>query len=280
MRSKFLFFVLLTAIGCTAQNTCQQLAPKAIELYGCIDSLKNFPEQVNQQISGQLSVDQRMTPVEKEQFAETVRKSIRVDRLIKNVESDVIASCNASEMKKVIEQLNTPLVHKMLAYEAISNSPAGIETLNASLELPEVKSPSGKRAELIRALVKTTGAADAMVETVVETTSSMVEGMGAPPTPPEKLAEARRRIEPGVTQQINEMMLAVYHDASNEELEKYIALQGTAPFQHFNRSLSKAMVNGSATEMRFAGQALRNMMEEKKAKEEKTQPTVAPGPKK
>ncbi len=239
-----------------------------------MDSLRAVPAQIQQQVDAQMAQDTRMTAAEKQEFSQVMLTSIHTDRLIRNVQTDVIAGCNAAEMKSVVDQLNTPLLQKMRGLEAMSTTAAGSVKLRQNLASREVQSPTPNRSRLVRELVTTAGVADTTVETLVETSRSMMEGMGAPPPTREQLSEMRSEVQPVMTRQLNQMMLAVYRDATDEELEKYIAALKTPAFMHFNQSFSKAMIKGIAIESRFAGESLKKLLD-KKVQQSKSGPALS-----
>jgi hypothetical protein len=275
-RTYILTLVLIASITCTAQSSCDQLVPKALELFGTIDALKSFPAQMQAQMSAQLAQDKSLSAGDREKFADAVLKGMDVDRLTKSVQQSMITSCKAEEYKTVLEQLNTPLFQKMRAFEEASNTAETAQQLQKNMQSPAVKSPPEKRAALIHQLVSVSGAADSMVDTVVETARALREGMGAPPPDVQQMADLRKRVTANAGPQMNQMMLAVYLDATDAEMEKYIAVLGTKSFADFNSALSKAMVQGMAEESRYAGMALRKAIDQKQA--EQPSPAVTPKP--
>jgi hypothetical protein len=260
--------LLTTAAIASAQSTCEQLVPKALELYGCLETLKGYPQQTAQQIATQASQHQELTAAQRQEILDTISKAISVDRLIKNVETPMIATCNVEEMTTLLEQLQTPLVQKMTKMESASTDPAMGEKIQNAMKSPAVQSPPEKRSVLVKRLVNTTGTVDTAVNTVVETSKAMMDGIGAPAPTAEQVAQMRQQVEAGVSQNINQLMLATYADASDEELEKYVNLLTTKPFRDFNEAYAKAMVDGFASESRQIGIAMRKLADEKRAKAE------------
>jgi hypothetical protein len=269
MRNLLLSVFLVVATACVAQPTCSQNIHLALEAYGCLDSLKSFPAQIRSQAEAQMANDISLREEDKAAFISTMVGSVDVDRLIKNVESEMVVGCNLVQTKAVLEQIRSPLVQKMRALEALTNSPEQSAKMQKTLQLPEVQSPPPKRAALVKRLIEVTGADTIAVDAAVTTSQSLLEGMGVPTSDPAQVAMLSSQIKESTAQQLNQMMLVVYHDASDEELERYVALLDTKTFRDFNRSFGKAMVHSFGEESRHAGVALKRLYEQRQAERER-----------
>jgi len=284
---KFLFLLLfLSSIPVFAQGDCAKLTHDALEAYGGLESMKNYPAQLQAQLSAQIGHDTSMSQSEKARFSETLMKNISADRLIKNVEAAMTASCKPADMEKVLTEIKTPLVQKMRVLEAAPNTSEGAEKLRQYMESPAAKNVTPARKKLIDDMVTVSNSTEALVDTIVETSRGMLEGMGAPAATPEQIAEMRKRVSERADEQMKETMLAVYRDATDADLEKYVAIQKEPAFRDFNISFRKAVANGMGTEARTTGAALKVLLEQisaerKKAEEQKTAPAepAAPPPK-
>ncbi|HWR16192.1 MAG TPA: hypothetical protein VN577_15295 [Terriglobales bacterium] len=273
MRIRILLIVILSAVSSFAQSTCNQLTRQALELYGCIDSLKGFPKQMESQIASQFAQDQSLTPADKEKLAETMIKSLSVERLIANVTKQAALGCDPEGMRKVVRVLRTPLVQKMRRFEAQTSSPEFAERFQKYLNSPEVQTPPEKRAALVDQLITATGVREVMVDSIIATAGGMLKGLGAPLQSQEQIEEMRQQIESNAGQQVNLMMLTVYHDASDQELQDYVAALSAKEFKAFSDAYAKALVNGISEESRNAGLALRAVLAEKAAQQK---PAPAP----
>lgn len=261
--------VLLAASTCASQSSCSETLHQALVAYGCIDSLKTFPTQMRAQAESQMSQDSSLNDQDRMTIVDAMVNSVDVDRLIKNVEADMTPGCDPVETKTVLAQINTPLVQKMRAMEALTNSPGAAQEVQNRLKLPDVQSPSKKRSAVIGELVAVTGAADIAVDAAVQTSQAMLKGMGAPASDADHIDSLSSQIRRGAQQQITQMMLIVYRDATDEELQKYVAVLGTKSFRDFNQSFARAMIKSFAEESRQAGMALRKVFEEKQLQRDK-----------
>jgi hypothetical protein len=73
----------------------------------------------------------------------------------------------------------------------------------------------------------------------------------------------------------------VYRDATDAELEKYVAMQKEPAFHDFNVAFQKVVASGMGTEARTTGAALKVLLEQisaerKKAEEQKSAPAATP----
>jgi hypothetical protein len=270
---KFLLLILLSlSAPVLAQNQCDKLVHEALEAYGCLDSLKTYPAQLQGQMNSQIARDQSMTDAEKSRFSEAVMKSISADRLIKYVETSMSAGCNPQELTTVLAEIKMPLVQKMRALEASANTPEGAEKLRQYLASPQSKAQPEPRKKLIGDLTVATNSTNALIDVIVETSRGMLEGMGAPPATPDQISDMHHQIEGQAEEQMKITALAIYRDASDEDLQKYVALQQSAALRNFNQSFSKALANGMGAEARVTGAALKQLLDQVSQGRKKTAP--------
>ena len=273
--------VLATPLFLLAQDECQKLTHEVLDYYGGLDSLKNYPTQLQAQLNAQAGHDTSMSESEKARFSETVMKNISAERLIKYVETSISTNCNVQQMRAVLADIKTPLVQKMRIMESLPNTPEGAEKLRQYLATPEAKNYPEKRKQLINQMVAASDSTNALVDTIIETSRGMLEGMGAPAATPEQIADMRTRITANADAQMKETMLAIYRTASDDELAAYIAMQKRPEFHAYNVAFMKAVASGMGIEARTTGTALKALLEQltaerKKAEEQKPAPAAAP----
>ncbi len=283
MRRFLYLLVVLFAIPVLAQDECQKLAHEVLDYYGGLDSLKNYPTQLQAQLNAQAGHDTSMSESEKARFSETVMKNISAERLTKHVENSISNNCDPKQMRAVLADVKTPLVQKMRLMESAPNTPEGAEKLREYLASPEARNYSPKRKQLIDEMVAVSDSTEALVDTIIETSRGMLEGMGAPEATPEQVEEMRKRITANADQQMKETMLAIYRTASDDDLAAYIAMQKRPEFHAYNVAFMKAVASGMGIEARTTGAALKVLLnqitaERKKAEEQKSPPAATPAP--
>jgi len=269
----------ITAVSAPAQEQCSSLVHRALETYGCIDALKAYPAQLQRQINGQLERNRSMSEEDRKRVSEAISRNTSSDRLIQSVETRLSDGCNPAELESFLTEIRSPLVQKMRAFEAAPQTPETSAQLEKNFSANEAQPPSETRKKLIQELMDATDTTNVMVNTIVETSRGMVEGMGAPPAESEQIAHMRQRIHDNTAMQMTNMMLAIYHDATDDELRQYLELQQKPQFRHFNASFSEAMIAGMGLQARSAGAAMREVLNQIKADQEKAQPQP-PAPKK
>lgn len=276
-RLLFLFLISLSA-PVLAQNQCDKLTHETLEAYGCLDSLKNYPTQLQAQLTAQVGQDQSMSGTEKARFSEAIMKNISADRLTKNVEASISTGCNPQEMTAVLAKIKMPLVQKMRALEAAPNTPQGAEKVRDFLASPAAKTQTEKRKKLVDDLMLATDASNLLASTIVETSRGMMEGMGAPPATPDQLMEMRTRVQGQADDQMKMAMLGIYRDASDDELSQYVAVEQSPEFRTFNQAFGKAVANGMGAEARVMGAALKQLLDQMAEDRKKAQQPQAPAP--
>lgn len=277
MRLLVLFFVLSLSAPVFAQDQCAKLTHETLEAYGCLDSLKNYPAQLQAQLGAQVGQDQSMSKAERTRISNAITKNISADRLIKNVETSISTGCNPQEMTAVLAKVKTPLVQKMRALEAAPNSQAGAEKVRAYLASPKAKTHTEKRTKLVDDLMIAIDGSNLLVSTIVETSRGMMEGMGAPPATPDQVIEMRSRVQGQADKQMKTAMFAIYRDATDDELAQYLAIEQSPEFRTFNQAFSKAVSTSMGTEARAIGAALQPVLEQVEAEREKSHPPHSHG---
>jgi hypothetical protein len=278
MRRLSVLLLLYLSAPVFAQEQCATLTHRVLEAYGCLDSLKTYPAQFQAQLSAQVGYDQSMNAAEKARFSDAITKNISADRLIKNVESSISTGCNPQQMTAVLTKVNTPLVQKMRRLEASLNTPDGAEKVRAYLESPAAKTQTEKRQRLIDDLMIATDFSNLLAATIVETSRGMMAGMGAPAASPDQIIEMRNRVQGQADQQMKAVMLAIYRNASDDELTQYLAIEQSPEFRTFNQAFGKAVSMGMGSEARMMGAALRKLQDEKNGEEQKEHSHASPAP--
>jgi hypothetical protein len=256
-----LFFFLVTN-SAFAQEQCGSIVHRVLEVYGGLDTLRSYPEQLLRQINGQLKRDQSMTEEQKAKLSHGIAQSISVDRLINGVETRLSTGCNPAEMEGLLKEMQAPLVQKMRGLEASAQTAEGSAKLDENLATIDKEPPSENRKRLIRELMDATDTTDITVSAILATTRGVVEGMGMPPADEEQVARMRQRIRDSTDAQMNRLMLAVYRDATDEELQRYVAFQQKPEFRKFNQQFSSAMIAGIGAEALSAGTTMRALLNE------------------
>jgi hypothetical protein len=278
MRRLLFLLLLCLAAPLVAQDQCEKLTHETLQAYGCLDALKNYPSQLQAQLSAQIGHDQSMNAAEKARFTDAIMKNISAERLAKNVETSMSTGCNPLDLTTVLADVKTPLVQKMRGFEAVLNTKEGAEQLRTYLASPAAQSATEKRKKLIGDLIAASDSTDALVETIIATSRGMMEGMGAPSPTAEQVAQMKQRVQGQADSQMQSTMLAVYRDATDDELEKYVSLQQSAPMKSFNQAFGKAVAKGMGMEAHAMGVVLKQLLEQLAAERKKTEaPTPAPG---
>jgi hypothetical protein len=278
MRQFLFLFLLALSAPVFAQDQCAKLTLETLEAYGCLESLKSYPAQLQAQLSAQTGHDPSMSDAEKARISDAIMKNISAERLIKSVEASISTGCNPQQMTAVLAKIRTPLVQKMRALEAAPNTPEGAEKVRAYLASPKAKSQTEKRKKLIDELMVAIDSSNLLVSTIVETSRGMIEGMGAPPATPDQLIEMRTRVQGQADEQMKTAMFAIYRDTSDDELAQYVAIEQSPEFRTFNQAFGKAVASGMGAEARVMGAALKPLLEQVQAEREKSHPPQSPGP--
>lgn len=269
MRRILLPLLLLISVAAVAQTTCDELVPKLMEVTGTNQALAVTPAIMQGAAAVLLNKEGSMRVDTKHALQAVLSNGLNVERLSKNIQRKLMSSCDPSLYAASLEKLQSPLGQKMREMELRPiSSPEEGKRMQRYLSTWEMQSPRDSRMQVIRRLLRTTGATDTYVDQIMEIRTVMLEAGLQTYLPKEQLAVFRQELMPRVQEAMEAQMYYLYRGATDEELEQYITLQATKPMQRLTQDEARALLYGFSQEMVEFATKVRKVVLDQKAKQE------------
>jgi|SRR5579862_6303823 len=259
MKLIFAFLLLLSAYTfASAQTTdCAALTHQALELSGFNQSLDPLTKELSspqfmQGIRGRASAEEFISI-----FQPIMVKEFNSDLLRKEIQQHVAMHCNVEQMKLTVQQLQTPLVAKMVALEAATNTTEGQEKLKKYIKIASTVPPTDERIEALDAIDNSMGASDFVTDTILAMMSGMMKGVGAPPEIVAQLHEHRKELKAQMQNSVELSMSITYHGVVRPELQQYAKELEAQPLKGFYAQVNKAFVEIVEERSQAMGQELK-----------------------
>jgi hypothetical protein len=267
MKQTFVVLCLfLASVAASAQTQdCVTLTHQALELSGFNKSLDPLAAelaspQFMQQMRGNESTEEFARI-----FTPIMQKDFNVESLRKDIEQRVAAHCDPRQMAQTVERLQTPLVAKMIALEAATDSPEGQEKLKKYIRIATMVPPTDERIEAIDAVDVSMGASDFVTDVVLAMFHGMLTGAGAPAEIVTQIQEHRSDLKAQMQNRVELSMTVTYHGVTRPELQQYAKEMGTQPLKGFNAQVNKLFVEIVEERSRALGQELKKAVAARKA---------------
>src|SRR5262249_11006480 len=245
MKASIAAVLLVLLSGATFAQTrdCASLIHQALEISGFNQSLDQASELVNSQgfmdqFAGNVGDASRFATV----FRPIVQKHLDSQLMRKDLESRLVAHCNANQMASVIERLQSPLVARMLVLEAAANSPEGREKAQRYARAVSIAPPPDNRVDVIETIDNSARGTDLAVDTVIAITRGMMAGADADPELAGGMEQHRRELRAQMHNAIQISLLSTYRSATVPELSQYAKELSSEPLKSFYSQVNKAFV--------------------------------------
>jgi hypothetical protein len=193
--------------------------------------------QFMQQIRGRESADDFIAI-----FEPIMQKEFNADLLRKEMQQRLSAQCNPEQMALTVQRLQTPLMTKMLALEAATNTPEGQEKLKKYGRIASALPPTDDRLEALDAVDNSMGASDFATDTIMAVMTGLMTGVGAPQEIVTQLQTHRGDMKAQMQNSVELSMSVTYHGVTRPELLQYAKEVGAQPLKSFYQQVDKSFV--------------------------------------
>lgn len=259
MKRSFIVLLLWAACAYAPAQTpdCAALTHQALDLSGFNQSIDRLASIFNsdrfmQQFRGRESSEDFIAI-----FRPILLKEFNPAILRREIQDRVSARCNAEQMARAVEQLQTPLQARMLALEAATNTPEGQEKLQRYINIAKTVPPTDERLEALDAIDSSVGASDFVTDTVMAMTRGMMAGLGAPPDLIAQFESRRRDLKAQMQNNVELSMSVTYHGVTRPELLQYARELGAQPLKGFYALVDKTFTEIIEERARAMGQDLK-----------------------
>lgn len=262
MRRSVVLLFLLTACACAPAQTadCSTLTRQALELSGFDQSIDRMASifasnEFMQQFRGKESYEQFISV-----FRPILLKEFNPAILRREMHERVSAGCNAEQMARTVELLQTPFQTRMLALEAATNTPEGQEKLQRYINIAKTAPPTDERLEALDAIDSSMGASDFVTDMVMAMTRGMMTGLGAPQELITQFEARRQDLKAQMQNNVELSMSVTYHGVTRPELLQYAGELGMQPLKGFYALVDKTFTGIVEEHARAMGQELKKTL--------------------
>jgi hypothetical protein len=262
MKKCLLLILLLAACAHAPAQTpdCASLTREALDLSGFNQSIDRTAaifasSEFMQQFRGRQSAEEFISV-----FRPILLKEFNPALLRREMHERVAARCDAEQMARTVEQLQTPFQARMLALEAATNTPEGQQQLQKYIDIAKTAPPTDERLEAIDAIDNSLGASDFITDMVMATTRGMMTGLGAPPELIAQFEARRRDVKAQMQNNIELTMSVTYHGVTRPELLQYAREVGAQPLKGFYSLVNKTFAEIVEERARAMGQDLKKTL--------------------
>jgi hypothetical protein len=242
-RSFAVLFLFFAATFASAQaGDCASLTHQALELSGFNQSLDRITDvlsspQFMQQIRGRESAEDFIAI-----FLPLMQKEFNADLLRKEMQQRLFAKCDPEQMALTVQRLQTPMMAKMLALEAATNTPEGQEKLKKYGRIASSLPLTDERLEALDAVDNSMGASDFATDTIMAVMTGMMTGVAMPQELVTQLQEHRSEMKAQMQNSVELSMSVTYHGVTRPELQQYAKEIGAQPLKGFYLQVDKSFV--------------------------------------
>lgn len=263
MKNLWCFPLVLLICGVMSAQTsdCVSLTHQALEISGVSKSLDGASEfAASDTFLAQFPNVDTKSPEFASAMKAIVLKRLNGDLLRNELEARLASRCSGEEMKRAVQELQTPLVAHMLVLEAAATTPEGREKMQKYAKIISIAPPPDSRVDAIAAIDANTGATDFNVDTVITITRSMMEGAEVNPDLAGEIEHHRREITEQLRNPTQVQLLATYRSASVPDLLAYANELKSQPLKGFYDSVKKTLLEILQEQSRLMGSDIKSVV--------------------
>jgi hypothetical protein len=262
MKRNLAFVVLLFAAAFASAQTadCAALTHQALELSGFNQRIEYLTTSLVsdaflQQMQAKNNSDEFtavMKPVLEKEFSGSLLRKELQDRMA--------AHCDPEQMTQTVQRLQTPLVSRMLALEAATDTAEGQEKLRKYINIARTVPPTDDRMDAIDALDTSAGTSEFVTDFEIAMLRGMMTGAGAPPEVLAQIQARRKDIKSQRQTYVQLGMNVTYHGVTRPELAQYTRELSAQPLKGFYTQMRKTFVEIVEERAQAMGRDLKKTM--------------------
>jgi hypothetical protein len=198
-------------------------------------------------------------------FKPIVVKEFDAQLMRQELQAKMVANCDPANMRQTLDHMQTPIMARMLALEAASNTPEGREKLKHYLKIAQTAPPTDDRMDALDALDKNMGGSDFATDTAIAVIHGMMIGIGAPPEIAAQIQAHRQEMKNQMLNTLEISMSVSYHGVTRVELEQYGKEMSAQPVKGFYDHVKKAFIEIAEERSKAVGQDLKVVIDARKA---------------
>ena len=243
MKSLVGLLLVMSASMCVWAQTsdCTSLSQQALELSGenvQLDALEQLflsDDFLSQSAAGQ-------SPAVMDVIRPIMRKNFDAAAMKKELLRRVAARCTPEKMRQAIQELQSPLVTRMLQLEGARYTPEGKEKAKKYERMIQIAPPPDSQLDSADAFDQKAHLTDFSVDSLMAVTRGMLQGAGAPDDAIKELESHRKELQAQIQGNVLAQILMVYGGVSKADLAKYAAELSSGPLKWYYDAVRQSLV--------------------------------------
>ncbi len=241
------------------------LIDEALTISGIRRQIEGLPAQV---LAGAETGQSPLPPKDRAAVARIIADAFRAGPILTTVRTALQKNYDATQMGLLLAQLRTPTARKMAEFESAATAPDVVDKLRAFAARLKDAPPAPERVVRLAQLDQATETTDIVLELRTVSLAAALKVLSALMPPEKRTAPAQAeamakefvgRQREAARQEMLLLFLYVYRDATDQEIEEYIAIGGSESGRWFQaiyrRALAEAVTTATATAIRQVAKA-------------------------
>lgn len=237
-----LLLLIMASVPARAQAPdCSSLSQQALELSGenmeldALGQLLLSDDFLNQSSAGQ-------SPAVMDVIRPIMRKNFDAVSMKKELLRRVVARCTPEKMRQAIQELQSPLVTRMLQLEGARYTPEGKEKAKKYERMIQIAPPPDSQLDSADAFDQKVHVSDYSVDSLMAVTRGMLQGAGAPDEAIKELESHRKELQAQIQGNVLAQILMIYSGVSKADLTKYAVELSSGPLKWYYDAVHQSLV--------------------------------------
>lgn len=168
-------------------------------------------------------------------------------KLTRQLAQQALDNTHVSALMDAADRLETPLARRLHRLQETAGEDGFAAAYNAYAQQPH-RDRRATRLQRVRALMQAMDTIElqsafhaTLLQAVLQTRNALTQSMLAPTAIQIKLADSRRMLRGQLQEQLPQILLYVYRDVSDRDLQKYVKMQQSTALTWTNQALVKAI---------------------------------------
>jgi len=260
------FIVLAGSVVLAQTGDCVALTHQALEISGVNRSMDSAAEFAGSDgFLAQFSGPDGQTKKFASDLKAIVVKHLNGDLLRKELEGRLVAHCNAEQTTRAIQEMQTPLVARMLALEAAANTPEGREKRQKYSRVLSIAPPPDERLDAVAELDASGDITGFNVNSVITIVHGITEGAEMNSDWAGGLDQYRRVLTEQMRKPVQIDLLSMYRTASVADLQQYAKELKSEPLKSFYDDVEKALLEVVDKQAQLIGHEMKATLDARSA---------------
>lgn len=262
-----LAFVVLASLAAVAQTPdCTALSRQALEISGEnveLDALGQLllSDDFLSQASGQSQASPEVMAVLKP----IMQKNLDAASMKKDLLRRVAARCTPDKMTQAIQELQTPLVARMLQLEGARYTPEGMEKAKKYQRILEIAPPTDSQLDSADAFDQKAHVTDRTMDSLLAVTRGMLQGAGAPDEAIAELDSHKKEMKAQIQGGVLASIVVTYSGVSKADLMKYGDELASGPLNWYYSAVHQSLIEMLGDRSQAIGKDLKSAIMSRRA---------------